>query len=596
MIQNGQGKRQVMSTYREGDRVGKFIIRGLIAVGGMGELYRAWDPDLSRPVAIKTLLPTARSIATDPMFFQRFREEAKAIANLEHENIVRVLHFGETEEHHQPYIVMPLLSGEDLSQRLLSARRAGATLPMEEALEIVLGACRGVNACHLAGIVHRDLKPANVFLTRDQESGRLVIKVLDFGVARPTRRDYQETTLDGLVIGTPHYMSPEQARAMPAHARSDQYSLAAILYAMLTLHSPYDYVTVGLGTPEETISARLRALREGRAVQPIAQYNPNTPNLLEAVIFRAMSFDPDHRYSSVYEFGKALLPYASAENRDYLSSYYRAAPLPILLPQMSAAVEADVGQAKPIPPPTDERAPSVALPNQIKIIKGSESKKVTIALRPDGVPTTLEPPGSSLLRTAMSSSAGLDEGTPTEVRAPSASLFVTASSASAPTVPSPQPSSAVSASGPLSPGFSGSIALAPPKSSRLPLVLAAAVGLITTASLVAVMRRPRETFAASPPAFLAPHQGAPAAPPPSVAGVRRAPESSPPSGTASAALGANGGDDTSAPAKSAPPKQRIPSVMPQAESAPSPTVTPPRKRRRLPKPVQLGTDGIPILH
>src|SRR6266851_3033300 len=174
------GSERPEPSLRDGDKVGRFLIRNFITAGGMGELYRAWDTDLNRYVAIKTLLPTAGVYATDPMFFTRFRTEAQAIANLEHDNVVRVLQFGEMEGN-RPYIVMPFLEGEDLARRLDRARFNRRPLPVDEAVEIILGACRGVHACHLAGIVHRDLKPGNVFLTRDQERGRLVVKVLDFG-------------------------------------------------------------------------------------------------------------------------------------------------------------------------------------------------------------------------------------------------------------------------------------------------------------------------------------------------------------------------------------------------------------------------------
>ena len=406
-------------TYQTGDRLGKFVIRKFIAHGGMGELYRAWDPDLNRPVAIKTLLPTASLAKIDALFVRRLREEAKAIAGIQHENIVQILHFGETEDRHQPYIVMPFLDGEDLTARLRRAQRSQKPLGFEEAVDIIHGAVGGVETCHQAGLVHRDLTPSNIFLARDQASGRLVVKVLDFGVARPARRDDAEITLDGFIVGSLQYMAPEQARGEPADAQSDQYALGGILYALLTLHAPYDHV--GRAAPrEKASSALLRAVRAGAKIPPISEANPNVPSPLVAIIMRALSHDPQHRYRSVFEFGKALLPYGSAESRNYISPYYRAPPMPIVLPQFSAALVA---------PPDSTTWKTTAPPR-------SPSAKLTIPIRTvDATPTTVEPPDFVLLLTTKS--PNLDDIVSTEVRPPSASALIALPDSGAETTKSP---------------------------------------------------------------------------------------------------------------------------------------------------------------
>ena len=191
----------------------------------MGEVYRARDPRLARDVAIK-VLPV--SFAADTERLRRFEQEARAVAALNHPNILAIYDIGTREG--APFIVSELLEGESLRKRL-----SGAALPVRKAIEYAVQIAQGLSAAHEKGIVHRDLKPENVFVTRD---GR--VKILDFGLAKLTQPEDEDAetishqTEAGVVLGTVGYMSPEQVRGKPADHRSDLFSFGAILYEMLS--------------------------------------------------------------------------------------------------------------------------------------------------------------------------------------------------------------------------------------------------------------------------------------------------------------------------------------------------------------------------
>jgi eukaryotic-like serine/threonine-protein kinase len=209
-----------------GTKLGPYEIQSPLGAGGMGEVYRAHDTRLNRDVAIK-VLPTA--FARDPERLRRFRQEAEAVAALNHPNILAIYDFGEHEG--SPYIVAEFLEGETLRERL----RPGA-MPVRKAIESAEQIARGLAAAHDKGIVHRDLKPENIFVTRD---GR--VKILDFGLAKLTR---PETTADaatlasqteaGMVLGTVGYMSPEQVKGLTVDHRADLFNFGAILYEILS--------------------------------------------------------------------------------------------------------------------------------------------------------------------------------------------------------------------------------------------------------------------------------------------------------------------------------------------------------------------------
>ncbi len=273
-----------------GTKIGPYEIIAPLGAGGMGEVYRAHDPQLGRDIAIKILPP---SLSRDPDRLRRFEQEARAAAALNHPNILAVYQFGTYDG--APYIVSELLEGSTLRDQLLRG-----PLPVRKAVDYGVQTARGLAAAHEKGIVHRDLKPEKLFLTKD---GR--IKILDFGLAKlipvhplsgsasPT---LTEGTEPGVVLGTVGYMSPEQERGETASDRADLFSLGAILYEMLTgkrsFHKP---------TSAETMSA---ILNEEPSVS--LQIVPNLPPALQRVVQRCMEKNPEQRFHSASDLAFAL--------------------------------------------------------------------------------------------------------------------------------------------------------------------------------------------------------------------------------------------------------------------------------------------------
>ena len=278
-----------------GDRLGRFEILGPLGAGGMGDVYRARDPQLQREVAIK-VLPTAFS--RDPDRRRRFEREARAAASLNHPNIVAVHDVGVHEG--VGFIVTELLEGETLRQRM-----AGRPLPPRKAVEYAIQIAAGLAAGHDRGIVHCDIKPGNLFVTKD---GR--IKILDFGLAKMTAPGSDDATvtvtLDGVqlapVVGTAAYVSPEQARGLRVDHRSDIFSMGAVLYEMLAGFAPFRR-----STPPETISAILHD------DPPDLSRVVSIPPALERIVRHCLEKSPEERFQNVrdFSFGLDALPSAA---------------------------------------------------------------------------------------------------------------------------------------------------------------------------------------------------------------------------------------------------------------------------------------------
>lgn len=283
---------------RRGVRLDRYEIRELIGKGGMGEVYRAWDSVLQRDVAVKVL--TLR----DPDMLRRFEREAEAIGRLDNYNVVEIHDVRLLGDH--PYIVMEYLRGMSLVERMKQGR-----VPVEEAVEIVLGVCRGVSACHRVGIIHRDLKPANVFLAETAYYGT-VVKVLDFGVSKPVQYAADDLTGPGEMVGTPRYVAPERLKGMEADELSDQHGVGLLLYTILTGAPPFR------GKERKELAL---AILKGEHPPPSAM-RPDIPAGLELVTLKAMDLERARRFPSVTALGQALLPYVRNEARELWAHYF----------------------------------------------------------------------------------------------------------------------------------------------------------------------------------------------------------------------------------------------------------------------------------
>lgn len=278
---------------------GQFEIIQKIGTGGMGSVYKATQPAMNRLVAIKILHP---KLAGRKDLTSRFRREARAMSQLTHPNTTKVFMYGELPEDGSLYIVMEYLEGRNLNQTV----RKGGPLPVERAIPILIAVCGALQEAHSLGIVHRDLKPENIFLC---SQGGLVdyAKVLDFGLAKVTERQMKPgsviLTQEGMVFGTPEFMSPEQAQGKTLDPRSDIYSLAVILYEVLTGELPFR-----AKTPMEYIQKHVMEAPIPLQQRVEGQYFP--PGLGE-VIAKALSKHPDQRHQSAVEFAEALRYFAN---------------------------------------------------------------------------------------------------------------------------------------------------------------------------------------------------------------------------------------------------------------------------------------------
>jgi eukaryotic-like serine/threonine-protein kinase len=266
---------------------GKYRLRGTLGAGGMGIVYDGENIAIGRRVAVKLLHPR---YARYPELVERFEREARAAARIGHPNIVDVLDMGRADG--VPYIVMEHLEGEVLYDRIARGNLAPA-----DAIALLLQILDALAAAHAAGIVHRDLKPENVFVARRVDGGELA-KILDFGVAKFSDAGQDaRLTVDGFVVGTPSYMSPEQAAGLPSvDERTDVYSAGVLLYEVLSGRLPH----------EGTDPSRLLRAIISRSPPPLDEIAPWVPAPLALVVGKAMARAPEDRYQSAAAFLAAL--------------------------------------------------------------------------------------------------------------------------------------------------------------------------------------------------------------------------------------------------------------------------------------------------
>ena len=322
-------------TLEAGVQLGHYRILGLLGRGGMADVYRAEDERLGREVALKLVPP---EFARDPDRVERFEREVRAAAKLTHANIVTVHEFD--REGSQPFYTMALMRGGDLKARI---RAQPEGMPPEEARGIALALARALAYAHGRGFVHRDVKPENVLFDEDG-----VPQLTDFGIARAMSSGTRMTAT-GMSIGSPHYMSPEQARGQAVDGRSDLYSLGVVLYEMLTGEVPFD-------------AADTFAVAYSHINDPV----PELPGHLagwQPLLERLLAKSPDNRYGRAGELAEALasdsLPQASGTRRQAFDAVPKAPATRVM------ATARDVGPAagakEPGPRPAEAEPPSRGL-------------------------------------------------------------------------------------------------------------------------------------------------------------------------------------------------------------------------------------------
>ncbi|HEC21870.1 MAG TPA: serine/threonine protein kinase, partial [Chloroflexi bacterium] len=246
---------------------GRYIIEELLGQGGMSTVYRATDPNLRRPVAVKLIHP---HLSSNAEFVRRFEEEAAAVAQLNHPNIIKVFDFNHDGDTY--YMVLEYVPGETLQDRLKRLNEAGRRMPLSEVIDITASICDAVDYAHRRGMIHRDIKPANVMLSTQ---GRAIL--MDFGVAKILGGEQHTAT--GAVIGTALYMSPEQARGERPDERADIYSLGVMLFEMISGRPPF----------EADSAMTTMMMHVSDPVPDLSELAPGIPPGLKAIVEKALA-------------------------------------------------------------------------------------------------------------------------------------------------------------------------------------------------------------------------------------------------------------------------------------------------------------------
>jgi len=306
--------------------------------GGMAVIYKAIDLELGRTVAIKILRP---SLTSDPAFLTRFRNEARAVANLNHPNIVTVYDVG--NEGPTQYMVMEFVEGQDLKRII----KTEGILPVDRVLKLGIQICAGIGFAHRAGLVHADVKPQNILVTRGD-----MVKVTDFGIAQALS-DTQPGEKVSVVWGSPHYFAPEQARGDRPTPASDVYSIGIVLFEMLTGRLPY------VGANQQELA--LAHIRE--RVPTVSEFNPSVPQTLSDIVYKVMSKEPAARYRTADQLGHVLESYRDRGREQTMNSAQVVRPAQPPPPQQGAPGQAPLPFSQQQPPGQySQRQPGTPLP------------------------------------------------------------------------------------------------------------------------------------------------------------------------------------------------------------------------------------------
>lgn len=260
-------------------KIGKYIVEDILGKGGMGIVYKAFDPILSRTVAIKMIV----SAGADDELRARFYREAQSLGTLQHKNIITIYDLG--QEGDNPYFAMEFLTGTDLDKMI----KARTQLELTQKVDIIRQVCDGLDCAHKAGITHRDIKPANIRVLDDG-----TVKIMDFGIARVSSS--ATMTRSGLIMGTVHYMSPEQIKGHKVDGRSDIFSVGAVLFELLTYVKPFH---------AETMTSVLFKIVNDQAPS-LESLGVSPPPALEQILKKALAKDLGERYSEIGKMAKDL--------------------------------------------------------------------------------------------------------------------------------------------------------------------------------------------------------------------------------------------------------------------------------------------------
>jgi serine/threonine-protein kinase len=263
---------------------GRYQIEELMGQGGMSSVFKANDPNLKRVVAIKMI---HEHLSNDPGFLSRFEEEASAVANLRHPNIVQVHDFNNEEDIY--YMVMEFIPGETLQNHLKRLNQSSRIMPLEDVIKYMASICEASDYAHKRGLIHRDIKPANIMLSVQKQA-----ILMDFGIAKIIGG--QQHTATGAVVGTAQYMSPEQIQGEQLDRRSDIYSLGVTLFEMVSGHPPF----------EADSAMTLMMMHINDPIPDLQEINPDVPHELVAVINKALAKSKDERYQTAGEMAAAL--------------------------------------------------------------------------------------------------------------------------------------------------------------------------------------------------------------------------------------------------------------------------------------------------
>ncbi len=307
--------------------------------GGMSVVYKAVDRLLGRNVAVKILRP---SLTQDPSFLEKFKQEARSIANLSHPNIVTVYDVGSDGPTH--YIVMELIEGQDL-KRIIKAQGA---MPVDQVMDLSIQIAAGLGYAHRSGLVHADVKPQNLLVTREK-----VVKITDFGIAQALT-DTQPQQRAEIVWGSPHYFAPEQARGEPPSPASDVYAIGIVMFEMLTGRLPYS------GASQQDLAmAHIQS-----PIPSVTEFNPTVPESLSKIVQRLMSKEPAQRYQTGSQLEQVL-----TQMRNQSREYTMRNPIPPVASSQSQQTpsqqQSPSQRSQPqtiVSPVQNNRPPGVSMP------------------------------------------------------------------------------------------------------------------------------------------------------------------------------------------------------------------------------------------